>query len=258
MSIPIYISLTIFLTGACIGSFLNVCIYRIPLNRSIVYPGSACPNCKTPLPFYLNLPILSYILLRGKCRFCQKSISFRYPMVEAMTGFLALALVAKFGMTLTFLFWFAFTATLLVISFIDIDLQIIPDTISLPGILIFGSSSLFVPEMRFIDTIIGILVGGGVLYLIALLYYLIRKEEGMGGGDIKLLAMIGGAVGFKGVAFTLFVGSLLGTMGGIITMVLTRFATIRLKIPFGPFLSAGAILYIFFGETIISWYFSIL
>lgn len=179
-------------------------------------------------------------------------------MVEAITGFLALALVVKFGLTLTSLFWFAFTATLLVISFIDMDLQIIPDTISLPGILIFASSSLFVPEMRFMDTVIGILAGGGSLYLIALLYYLVRKEEGMGGGDIKLLAMIGGAVGLKGVAFTLFVGSLIGTIGGISTMVLTRFADIRLRIPFGPFLSAGTILYIFFGETIISWYFTIL
>jgi leader peptidase (prepilin peptidase)/N-methyltransferase len=258
MSLPINLSLIIFFTGACIGSFLNVCIYRIPLHRSIVYPGSACPNCKKALPFYLNIPIISYILLKGACRFCRNPISLRYPMVEALTGFLALALAVKFGLTLTTLFWFAFTATLVVISFIDIDFQIIPDTISLPGIMVFATAPWFIPEIRLADTVIGILAGGGSLYMVALAYYMIRKEEGMGGGDIKLLAMIGGAVGWQGVLFTLFVGSLLGTAGGIIIMILTRLVDIKLRIPFGPFLSAAAILYLFFGPTLIHWYLGIL
>jgi leader peptidase (prepilin peptidase)/N-methyltransferase len=254
----INISLIVLFTGACIGSFLNVCIYRIPLHKSIVYPGSACPNCKKNLPFYLNIPILSYILLRGKCKFCRIPISLRYPMVEALTGFLALALAVKFGLTVTALFWFAFTATLVVISFIDIDSQIIPDTISLPGIVVFASAPWFVPEIRFIDTAVGILTGGGILYMVALFYYMLRKEEGMGGGDIKLLAMIGGAVGWKGVLFTLFVGSLLGAVGGIVIMVLTRLADIKLRIPFGPFLSAAAVLYVFFGKTLTHWYLGLL
>lgn len=258
MSIPISVSLIVFFTGACIGSFLNVCIYRIPLHRSIIYPGSACPNCKKALPFYLNIPIISYILLKGACRFCRNPISPRYPAVEALTGFLALALVLKFGLTVTTLFWFAFTATLLVISFIDIDFQIIPDAISLPGIVVFASAAWFVPETRFIDTAIGILAGGGTLYMVALTYYMLRKEEGMGGGDIKLLAMIGGAVGWKGVFFTLFVGSLLGTVGGIIIMALTKLVNIKLRIPFGPFLSAAAVLYVFFGNALIRWYLGIL
>ncbi|ACN16124.1 PilD [Desulforapulum autotrophicum HRM2] len=258
MTIPMVLTIIIFFTGACIGSFLNVCIYRIPLHLSIVWPGSACPRCKTPLPFYLNIPILSYILIRGKCRFCHAPISIRYPLVEALTGFLALAVTAKFGITPATLFYFTFAATLVVISFIDIDFQIIPDIISLPGILVFASASVFIPRMDFMDTILGIVAGGGTLYLVALVYYLIRKEEGMGGGDIKLLAMIGGVVGWQGVAFTLFAGSLMGTAGGVIIMVLTRLGDVKLKIPFGPFLSAGSLVYIFFGEPIINWYFSLL
>jgi leader peptidase (prepilin peptidase)/N-methyltransferase len=244
----------IFFFGACIGSFLNVCIYRIPLKKSIVHPGSACPQCNTPLPFYLNIPIISYIVIRGRCLFCKAPISLRYPLVEALTGLLTLALVIKFGFTLTALFYIAFMATLVVISFIDIDLQIIPDVISLPGIVIFASAFVFIPGMSFIDTIAGIIAGGGILYLVALLYYLIKKEEGMGGGDIKLLAMIGGVVGWKGVAFTLFAGSLLGTAGGIIIMILTRIGNIKLRIPFGPFLSAASLVYIFFGDPVIRWY----
>ena len=258
MTIPMDLTLIIFFAGTCIGSFLNVCIYRIPLHRSIVRPGSACPRCKTALPFYLNIPILSYILIKGKCRFCRTPISLRYPLVEALTGCLALAFAAKFGFTPAALFYFAFAATLVVISFIDIDFQIIPDVISLPGILVFASAFLFLPQMDFIDTILGIAAGGGTLYLVALVYYLVRKEEGMGGGDIKLLAMIGGVVGWQGVAFTLFTGSLMGTAGGIIIMGLTRFGNVKLKIPFGPFLSAGSLVYIFFGEPLIGWYFSLL
>lgn len=248
----------IFFTGACLGSFLNVCIYRIPLKKSIVRPGSACPRCNTPLPFYLNIPIISYLFILGKCRFCKTHISLRYPFVEMLTGFLTLTVAIKFGFTLTALFYLAFTATLVVISFIDIDFQIIPDVISLPGIVIFGSAFVFIPEMSFMDTIAGITAGGGTLYLVACLYYMIKKEEGMGGGDIKLLAMIGGAVGWKGVAFTLFAGSLFGTAGGIIIMTLTRIWDIKLKIPFGPFLSAASLVYIFFGDPIINWYVSLL
>lgn len=258
MTIPMDLIIIIFFTGACIGSFLNVCIYRIPLHLSIVRPGSACPKCKTPLPFYLNVPILSYILIRGKCRFCQAPISLRYPFVEALTGLLALAVTAKFGISPAALFYFAFAATLVVVSFIDIDFQVIPDVISLPGILVFASAPVFIPRMDFMDTFLGIAAGGGILYLVALVYYLVRKEEGMGGGDIKLLAMIGGVVGWQGVAFTLFTGSLLGTAGGIFIMVLTRFGDVKLRIPFGPFLSAGSLVYIFFGPPLISWYFSLL
>ena len=246
----------VFLFGACIGSFLNVCIYRIPENRSIVFPGSSCPKCKTAIPFYLNIPILSYLVLRGKCRFCNHEISARYPIIEALTGIFAILLFLNFGLNPVFFYWFVFIAVLITISFIDFDHQIIPDIISLPGIIIFASSFFFLPEMTIKDTIFGILTGGGSLYAVAFLYYLIKKQEGMGGGDIKLLAMIGAATGIKGVIFTIFTGSLLGTIFGVLLMIYTRIKDTKLKIPFGPFLSAGVILYIFYGEELIQWYLS--
>jgi len=244
----------VFVFGSCIGSFLNVCIYRIPENRSIVFPGSFCPSCKNAIPFYLNIPILSYVFLMGKCKFCKIKISIRYPLIEALTGIFALLLFLKFGLIPSFFYWFVFISTLITISFIDFDHQIIPDIISLPGIIIFASSFYFLPEMTIKDTILGILLGGGSLYAVAFLYYLIKKQEGMGGGDIKLLAMIGAATGMKGVVFTIFAGSLLGTIFGVLLMLYTKMKDTKLKIPFGPFLSAGAILYIFYGEELIQWY----
>ncbi|MCK5098509.1 MAG: prepilin peptidase [Desulfobacteraceae bacterium] len=252
------LGLFIFIVGACIGSFLNVCIYRIPENNSIITPGSFCPNCKNSIPFYCNIPILSYMFLLGRCKFCKQPISMRYPLIEALTALFALLLFHRFGLTPAMGYWFVFISVLITISFIDIDHQIIPDIISLPGILIFASSFYFLPEMTLKDALLGILAGGGSLYAVALFYYLLKKQEGMGGGDIKLLAMIGAATGIKGVFFTIFAGSLFGTFFGILTMAYTKIADSKLKIPFGPFLSLGAILYIFFGKQLIQWYLAIL
>lgn len=165
-----------------------------------------------------------------------------------------MAVIFKFGLSPAAFFWFVFICVLITISFIDIDFQIIPDVISLPGIIIFAFSSFFLPEMSIMDTITGIIAGGGSLYLIALVYYLLRKQEGMGGGDIKLLAMIGAATGWKGVLFTTFTGSLLGTIAGVFILIITKKSDIKLKIPFGPYLSSGVIIYIFFGKQIIHWY----
>ncbi|MGD9731235.1 MAG: A24 family peptidase [Desulfamplus sp.] len=246
----------IFFFGASIGSFLNVCIYRIPKGESIVFPGSFCPVCKTSIPFYLNVPIISFIMLLGRCKNCHTPISIRYPIVELITAIFAVAAYIKFSLTVESLFWFTFICVLIVISFIDIDLQIIPDILSIPGIFIFAFSPVVVAEMTIKDSALGILTGGGSLYLVAVIYYLIRKDEGMGGGDIKLLAMIGAAIGWKGVLFTIFVSSLLGTVVGFIIMVVNRKADAKLKIPFGPYLAAGAVVYIFKGEYIISWYFN--
>ena len=157
-----------------------------------------------------------------------------YPAIELLTGFFALILFIKFGFTLKTLFWFVFICVLLIISFIDIATQTIPDIISLPCIIMFSSSCFFIPEISFKDTLIGIFTGGGILCFVALLYYLVRKEHGMGGGDIKLMAMIGAATGFKGVLFTIFTGSILGTLLGII-IILKKNEDIKFKIPFGPF-----------------------
>ena len=246
--------LFVFIFGLCIGSFLNVCIYRIPEKNSIVTPGSFCPNCKNSLPFYCNIPLLSYLVLKGRCKFCKVSISIRYPMIEMLTGIVFVLLFHRFGLTPVMGYWFVFTSVLIVISFIDMDHQIIPDILSLPGIVIFASSFYFLPEMEIKNVLLGIFAGGGSLYAIAFLYYLLRKQEGMGGGDIKLLAMIGAATGIKGVLFTLFSGSLFGTLSGLLIMLYTRIADTKLKIPFGPFLSLGAIVYIFFGQQLIHWY----
>ncbi len=248
----------VFIFGACVGSFLNVCIYRIPEGKSIVFPGSFCPNCNTDIPFYFNIPIVSYLILKGRCKFCRTPISIRYPLIETITGVAALYTFMCFGATLVSVYWFAFICVLLTISFIDMDHQIIPDVISLPGIIVFASSFYFLPEMTFKQTIIGILGGGGSLLAVAYVYALLRKQEGMGGGDIKLLAMIGAAVGIKGVLFTIFAGSLLGTVAGAAMMFYNRISNMQFKIPFGPFLSMGAVIYIFFGKQIIHWYFSIL
>ena len=250
-----FIAVICFVFGACIGSFLNVVIYRMPEGQSIVSPPSHCPACTHVIPFYFNLPIISFLLLKGKCRFCKAPISIRYPLVELITGLLALGLFFKFGLTPTAVFYFAFGCLLIAISFIDLDHQIIPDKLSLPGIIIFSTSCFFVPQMRFVSVIWGVLTGGGILYLVALLYYCIRKHQGMGGGDIKLLAMIGAATGVKGVFFTLFTGSVFGTLGGVAAMSISGKSEKRqAKIPFGPFLSLGAMLYIFWGEPIIRWY----
>jgi len=248
------LTIILFIFGACIGSFLNVCIFRIPEKKSIVFPGSFCPVCNNSIPFYCNIPILSFLFLQGKCKECKTRISLRYPLIEILTGIVPVFLFFKFGPTPSFLFWFSFICTLIVISFIDFDHQIIPDIISIPGIFIFASSGFFIPGMSFTNVLMGILAGGGILYSIAFLYYKLRNTQGMGGGDIKLLAMIGAAIGFKGVIFTIFTGSLAGTVAGVFAMIFTKGNNSQLKIPFGPYLSLGAILYIFFGMDLIKWY----
>lgn len=258
MTLPVPVSLVLsFVFGACIGSFLNVCIYRIPRNLSIVFPGSTCPDCGRRLPFFTNIPLLSFLVLRGRCRFCSRPIPWRYPVVECLTGMLAALACLTFGPTLEALVWFAFAAALVVVSGIDLEFRIIPDRISLPGIAVFGILAWGVLDRSPAAIGLGILIGGGILYAVALVYYLLRKTEGMGGGDIKLLAMIGAATGVPGVLFTLFAGSVLGTLGGMAAMIRNRQPDRQVQIPFGPYLSAGSLLYVFYGDRILHWYFSL-
>jgi len=252
-----WINAFVFIFGLCIGSFLNVCIYRLPASKSIVHPRSMCPRCGRQIPFYDNLPILSYLLLRGRCRQCRTAISVRYPLVELLAGLFALVSVLRFGMTPTAAIYFVFIAALLTVTFIDIDHRIIPNAITLPGIVFFFIAGLLLPQISWKDALLGILVGGGTLYLVAQAYYLLKKVDGMGGGDVKLLAMIGALIGWQGVLFTIFFASLGGTLAGLAVMVKNR-STMKQKIPFGPFLATGAICYLFFGEPIIRWYFDIL
>jgi leader peptidase (prepilin peptidase) / N-methyltransferase len=239
-----------FIFGAAIGSFLNVCIFRIPAKESIVKPLSQCPHCHHPIRFYDNIPIVSFILLRARCRDCGGKISWRYPLVELITALLALLLFMKFGLTFNFLVFFIFTAVLIVITFIDLDHQIIPDILSLPGIPIFLLAAIFIVKLPWLEALIGLLVGGGVLFLIAYIYELITKREGMGGGDIKLLAMIGGFLGWKSLIFVLLFSSLAGAVVGITVMIIKK-QDMKYAVPFGPFLSAAAVAYIFWGNAFI-------
>ena len=245
----------VFMFGMCIGSFLNVCIYRLPSSTSIINPSrSFCPQCNSAIQFYDNIPVLSYLWLKGRCRNCKASISIRYPLVELMTGILAIAILFKFHLTLEGVIYFVFTSSLLVITFIDIDHKIIPDIISLPGIPIGLAASFVLPAMTFKSSLLGLLAGGGSLLLVAWTYSLITRKEGMGGGDIKLLGMIGTFIGWKGVIFTIFAASLSGTLVGLIVMLL-KGKNLKFAIPFGPFLSIGAMSYVFFGEKVLFWYF---
>ncbi len=242
--------------GLCMGSFLNVCIYRIPAQKSIVFPGSACPNCGSAIRFYDNIPLLSYFSLGGKCRQCQTPISFRYPLIELLTGAFSLGLYLKFGLSIETLVYFLFICVLIVITFIDIDHRIIPDRMTLPGILVFFIAAFAIPSLSWIDSLLGVVIGGGSLFIVAVVYHLLTHKEGMGGGDIKLLAMIGALVGWKGVFFTIFVSSAVGTLAGLIIMIITR-QNLKLAVPFGPFLSIGAATYIFFGPQLLSLYFQL-
>jgi leader peptidase (prepilin peptidase) / N-methyltransferase len=246
-----------FIFGLMTGSFLNVCIHRLPLSKSIVHPGSMCPQCGHKIRFYDNIPVLSYMWLKGKCRNCKTPISPRYPMVEVLTGLMAAGVFLKYGLTTEALIYFIFVCVLLVITFIDIDHRIILDIITLPGIPVFFAASFFLPEISVVDSITGILLGGGSLLAVAWGYFLLMRKEGMGGGDVKLLAMMGAVMGWKGVLFTLFVSSLVGSVVGIIVMAVTK-KNMKLSIPFGPFLSIGAMMYVFFGFQFISWYFNLL
>ena len=237
-----------FIFGAVVGSFLNVCIFRMPAKISIIKPLSQCPHCHHPIRFYDNIPLISYIVLRGKCRDCGGKISWRYPLVELITAILSLVLFLKFGTTLIFLTFFIFVSVLIVITFIDLDHQTIPDVLTLPGIPIFFLLAIFVVKISWHEALIGILIGGGVLFAIAFVYELITKREGMGGGDIKLLAMIGGFLGWKSLIFILLFSSFSGAIVGITAMIIKK-QDMKYAVPFGPILSAAAVAYLFWGDA---------
>jgi len=244
-----------FVFGLVLGSFLNVCIYRIPIGKSIVHPPSSCPHCGKGIRFYDNIPLVSYLLLTGRCRSCRSGISIRYPVVELTTGLLSTALFVRYGISVQYIALLAFCSSLLVIAFIDIDYKIIPDVISLPGILVgFGLSVLPFTPLSVLESATGILAGGGSLYLVGVVYRWIRKQEGMGFGDVKLLAMIGAWMGWKALPMIILISSFAGTLiGGCCLLLAGR--KITEQIPFGPFLVLGALLCLFFQREIYAlWY----
>lgn len=243
--------------GAVIGSFLNVCIYRIPEGKSIVSPPSSCPQCGHKIRWYENIPILSYVFLGAKCSSCKVHISPRYPAIEALTGVLFALTLYYFGFSAATVVYWVFAASLVTITFIDLDHQIIPDVISLPGIVIGFVCSFFIPWLSWLNSLLGILLGGGILLAIAWLYEKIAGREGMGGGDIKLLAMLGAFLGWKAILPVVFLASLTGTVVGVPLMLLQK-GDSKLAIPFGPFLASAALIYLFWGQQIVHWYLALI
>ncbi|MCC7178589.1 MAG: prepilin peptidase [Acidobacteria bacterium] len=238
--------------GLAIGSFLNVVIYRVPLGQSLASPPSTCPSCRTRLRWIDNIPVLSWMVLRGKCHHCRAPISIQYPLVELVTGvlFVLVTWLTPVGPLLAA----RLTLVLILIVLFGIDLhhQILPNVITLPGIAIGFLFSLAGPP-GWLDSLLGILLGGGVLYAIAWTYYAVRHEEGLGMGDVKMLAMIGAFLGWKAVLVTLILSSFAGAIVGVGIIAFSR-GSMRLALPFGTFLSLGALAAMLVGEPLVTWY----
>ena len=244
--------------GLLVGSFLNVVIHRVPLEESIVKPRSHCPQCNKTIAWYDNIPLVSFILLRGRCRHCRKKISPRYFLVEILTGLTALYTYFYFRDPVLSLAYFCFLlAPLIAVIFIDLQHRIIPNVISLPGILIgvavhYLAAPPLMEKEALIDSLIGILVGGGFLFAVAWGYEKIKKREGLGGGDVKLAAMLGAFFGWQGVLMILLIASVLGSVIGLAVVALKK--DWQYAIPFGPFLALAAFFQLFWGRTILAWY----
>jgi len=268
------ITVVFLLLGLIVGSFLNVCIVRLPRGRSVVTPPSHCPKCRIDIKFYDNIPIISFLLLRGKCRSCGEPISWRYPLVELMNGIFYAWIIHEFPIGGEAFLMMALCSSLIVITFIDFDHQIIPDIITLPGMLIglslapFFMSALgdalpfrldrILPHTgpylaAFINSLIGLFLGGGPLYAIGWVWERLRHVEAMGGGDVKLMGMVGSFLGWKGALLTIMLGALAGSIIGLWLIALKRHKMEKV-IPFGPFLAAGAVAAAFYGPDIIAWY----
>ncbi len=246
-------AIVLFILGGVVGSFLNVCIHRLPREESIVSPSSRCPHCHHAIAWHDNIPLFSYIFLRGRCRSCQEAISGRYFLIEALTAIMALFTYWKFGISLAFLAAFLFVATLIVITFIDIEHQIIPHEVILPGIPFFLLAAVFIMGIPLFDAFLGIMIGIGSLYLIAVYYEQLTGTEGMGGGDVNLMGMLGAFLGWKSLLFILMTGAFTGAAVGIILMI-GKGKTMKYAVPFGPFLSLGAVLYLFCGRAILNFF----
>lgn len=242
-----------FTLGAIFGSFGNVVIYRLPRDESVVKPRSYCYSCKTQIKWYDNIPILSWFLLRGRCRNCKAQFSIRYPLVELITAVLFTLSYHYAGLSWTLLEYLIFNFGLVVCTFIDFDHMILPDEFTLSGIVIGLIGAALNPQREFLDALYGVLMGGGFLWGMAYVYYLFTKQEGMGGGDIKLLAWIGALLGWKAIPFVIMSSAIIGSVIGLI-MARKQKSGLKTVIPFGPYLALGAVLYLYGGETIALWY----
>jgi leader peptidase (prepilin peptidase) / N-methyltransferase len=275
---PLLIALFVFLFGLVIGSFLNVCILRIPSGKSIVLPASACTKCGAPIRPYDNIPVISYILLGGKCRKCKTKISPMYPVVELLTGLLFLACYEVFGLSADALKWAVFSAIMIVLVFTDLRERLLPDVVNYTGFGLGLLCSLFTkptdgtanwlanhffdfpppaPVVSLTDALIGAAAGSGLLWLVSEAYFRFRGREGMGLGDVKMMLMAGAFLGVKRTLLTIFTGSVLGSLLGV-AFILARRKDSDYELPFGTFLGMAALLVVFFGTPVVNWYQSLL
>jgi len=250
------VNLLVFIFGLVIGSFLNVCIYRMPRSESLVFPGSKCVSCKKPIPWYDNIPLLSYVLLRGKCRSCKAKFSSRYFFVELISAVCFLILFANFKFNYIFWIYSLLVFSLIVITFIDLEFQIIPDRISLVGIflgiilsIVFpGLQSAFTWKKAFLNSALGVLAGGGLIYITGILGQIAFKKESMGGGDVKLMAMLGAFLGWKMAILIFFLAPFFGAPMGIYM----KFVKKEDIIPYGPYISLASFVAMIWGHKILS------
>jgi leader peptidase (prepilin peptidase) / N-methyltransferase len=272
------ILLFVFLLGLVIGSFLNVCILRIPADKSIVTPSSKCPKCGKAIAPYDNIPVVSWMVLGGKCRNCKTKISAMYPAVELLTGLLFVGCYLAFGLTIDALKWAIFAALLVVLTITDLRERILPDEVNFFGLGVGLLLSFFTkptdgtalwlsnrwfefpppqPVLSFADAVLGAVVGSGLLWVVAEGYFRLRGREGMGLGDVKMMAAVGAFLGLKRTLMTILAGSLLGSVIGILLIAISRKGR-DYELPFGTFLGAGALLVVFFGTPALRWYQSLL
>jgi leader peptidase (prepilin peptidase)/N-methyltransferase len=241
------------LLGLCVGSFLNVVIYRLPRGQSLASPPSRCPKCGKRLSWFDNIPVLSWLVLRARCRQCGEPISIQYPIVEIITAAAAVVVVLATPPSVLVLSRLVLTGILIALFVIDLELQILPNAITLPGIVVGFLFSLVAPPGP-IASALGILLGAGVLYGIAAAYYVVRREEGMGMGDVKMLAMIGAFLGWQLVLLTLVLSSFVGAVVGVALMTAKK-EGLKYALPFGTFLALAAFVAMLFGQPILNWYF---
>ncbi|MBN1222475.1 MAG: prepilin peptidase [Candidatus Aminicenantes bacterium] len=246
----------IILFGLAWGSFLNVVIFRLPRDLSIVTPPSSCPQCGRRIKFYENIPLLSYAILRGKCRGCKAKIPLSYPLVEALTPLCFLLIYGQYGINLHFIASCLFVSALIALGFIDYAHQILPDEITLPGIALAVVYSLFRADLSLMGALVGALVGAGILLLIFGLYYLLRKKEGLGMGDVTLMLMVGAFLGWKLSLLTLILGSFSGAIVGVFMLGFKK-KGLQHALPFGTFLAPAAFIALLYGRQIISAYLSL-
>jgi leader peptidase (prepilin peptidase)/N-methyltransferase len=244
--------LSVALVGLVIGSFLNVCIYRLPRDQSVVWPASRCTACGREISWYENIPVLSWAALRGRCRTCGESISLMYPLIELLTAGVFVATYAVFGPAALFPIRAVFGAAMIVLLVIDLQHQILPNEITLPGIVV-GLAASVVAEPGWRDALIGAAAGGGVLWLVAWGYERLRHQEGLGFGDVKMLAMIGAFLGWKLMLLTLVGASILGSLTAGVLMVSGR-ADWQSKLPLGTFLAVTAVPVGLLGNAVVAWY----